>query len=181
MRLINCVVSLNVNIRKCSSSFVVNTMKLLIKSLLFGVGLLFCAQLMAFQFHDTTGKVHQLADYKGRWVIVNFWATWCPPCLKEIPDLIALYSSRKDIMIIGVAMDMDDPKVVLDFARSLAINYPIVLGDRKIAGQIDEISLLPSTYFYDPDGEPAARQLGIISRESIEQFIAARVPKLQKQ
>lgn len=156
-------------------------MKSSIKGLLFGLCLLFCTQLNAFQFQDSTGKTHQLADYKGRWVIVNFWATWCPPCLKEIPDLIALYSSRKDIMIIGVAMDTDDPKVVLDFAQSLKINYPIVLGDRKIAAQIDEISLLPSTYFYNPDGEPAARQLGIISRESIEQFIAARVPKAQKE
>ena len=138
--------------------------KLSMKGVLLSVCLLFCAQLKAFQFQDSTGKIHQLTDYKGRWVIVNFWATWCPPCLKEIPDLIALHGSRKDIVI----------------ARSLTINYPIVLGNRKIASQIDEISLLPSTYFYDPDGEPAARQLGIISRESIEQFIAARTKQAQK-
>lgn len=97
---------------------------------------------------------------------------------KEIPDLIALYGNRQDIMIIGVAMDMDDPKMALDFAQSMAINYPIVLGNRQLAAQIDEISLLPSTYFYDPAGEPAARQLGIISRDSIEQFIASK--SLQK-
>ncbi|GKS68866.1 thiol-disulfide isomerase or thioredoxin [Nitrosomonas sp. PY1] len=145
--------------------------------LLMGVLLLFCTQIFAFQFQDTTGKTHQLSDYKGRWVIVNFWATWCPPCLKEIPDLIALYNNRQDIMIIGVAMDMDDPKVVLDFVQSMAINYPIVLGNPQLAAQIDEISLLPSTYFYDPNGEPAARQLGIVSRDSIEQFIASKSPQ----
>lgn len=128
----------------------------------------------AFRFQDTAGKVHQLSDYKGRWVLVNFWATWCPPCLKEIPDLMAIFENRKDVMIIGVAMDIDDPQIVLDFARSMEINYPIVLGDRKIAAQLDDVSLLPSTYFYDPDGNPAARQLGIITRESIEAFLDAK-------
>jgi len=145
--------------------------------LLSAVALLFSFQVHAFRFQDTTGKIHQLSDYKGRWVVVNFWATWCPPCLKEIPDLIAIYEHRKDVMIIGVAMDIDDPQAVLNFARSMAINYPIVLGDRKIASQLDEVSLLPSTYFYDPDGNPAARQLGIISRESIEAFLDVKPTK----
>nr|WP_293008128.1 TlpA disulfide reductase family protein [Nitrosomonas sp.] len=137
------------------------------------VVLLLSFQVQAFQFKDSTGELHKLEDYKGRWVLVNFWATWCPPCLKEIPDLISLYEDRKDIMVIGVAMD-SDPQEIMNFVRSLSINYPIVLGNRKIASQLDEISLLPSTYFYDPDGNPAARELGIISRESIEKFIESK-------
>ncbi len=138
------------------------------------VVLLLSIQVQAFQFKDATGELHKLEDYKGRWILINFWATWCAPCLKEIPDLISLYQDRKDIMIIGVAMDYSDPQEIMSFVRSLSINYPIVLGDRKIASQLDEISLLPSTYFYDPNGNPAARQLGIISRESIEKFIESK-------
>lgn len=142
--------------------------------LISSVVLLLSVQAQAFQFRDTTGKVHKLEDYKGRWVLVNFWATWCPPCLKEIPDLIALYESRKDIMIIGVSMDADDSQVVLDFVQKMGVTYPTVLGNRTIASQLDDISLLPSTYFFDPEGNPAARQLGIISREDIEQFIESK-------
>jgi len=133
--------------------------------------LMISVQVYGFQFQDTTGKIHKLEDYKGRWVLVNFWATWCPPCLKEIPDLISLSKDRKDIIVIGVAMDSDDPRIVMEFVQSMAINYPIVFGNRQIAAQLDDVSLLPSTYFYDPEGNPAARQQGIISRESIENFI----------
>ena len=133
--------------------------------------LMFSIQAYGFQFRDTTGKIHKLEDYKGKWVLINFWATWCPPCLKEIPDLISLSKDRKDIMVIGVAMDSDDPRIVMEFVQSMAINYPIVFGNRQIAAQLDDVSLLPSTYFYDPEGNPAARQQGIISRESIESFI----------
>ena len=128
----------------------------------------------AFQFKDTDGKFHTLADYKGRWVIVNFWATWCPPCLEEIPDLIELYTQREDVMVIGVAMEFNDPNVVMQFVEAMSINYPTVLGNRRIASQLDDISMLPSTYFFDPNGQPAARKLGLVTRESIEMFIDSR-------
>ena len=136
--------------------------------------LIITLKVQAFRFQDTDGKIHTLADYKGRWVIVNFWATWCPPCLEEIPDLIALYEERDDVMVIGVAMEFTDPDVVMAFAQSMSITYPTVLGSRRIASQLDDISLLPSTYFFDPEGRPAARQRGIVTRESIEDFINAR-------
>ena len=136
--------------------------------------LLMVIEAQAFQFQDSTGKIHKLDDYKGRWVLVNFWATWCPPCLEEIPDLIALHNERKDIMVIGVVMDFSDPNEVMKFVKKMAISYPTVLGNRKIAAQLDEVSMLPSTYFYDPEGKPAARKLGLITRESIDKFIDSK-------
>lgn len=128
-----------------------------------------------FRFKDSTGKLHTLSDYKGRWVLVNFWATWCPPCLKEIPDLVSLYESRDDVMIIGVAIEEENAQVVLDYAKSMSISYPIVLGNRHIASQLDEVSMLPSTYIFDPDGQPAARHLGLITRADIEAFIKSKM------
>ena len=128
-------------------------------------------QAKAFKFQDSTGKIHTLADYKGKWVLINFWATWCPPCLEEIPDLIALYESRDDVMVIGIAMDYADPKDVMEYVDTMSISYPTVLGDRSIAAQIEELSMLPSTYLFNPLGQPAARQIGIITREEIEAFM----------
>ena len=74
-------------------------------------------------------------------------------------------------MVIGVAIDEADPSLVLEFVESMSISYPTVIGDRRIAAQIDDISLLPSTYLYDPAGNPAARKLGLITRTEIEEFI----------
>lgn len=137
------------------------------------------AQAKGFAFTDSTGKKLTLADYKGKWVLINFWATWCPPCLKEIPDLVSLYESRKDVMVIGIAMDYQNPKTVLKFVDSLSISYPIVLGDRKIAAQIGPVSMLPTTYLFDPAGQPAAYKVGLISRESIEEFMRENSPNSQ--
>ena len=147
-----------------------NTTSMLCLLMLFSIMITIDAH--AFRFEDSTGKTHILADYKGKWVLVNFWATWCPPCLKEIPDLVSLYESRKkDIMVIGIAMDYADPQTVTKYAEAMSISYPTVLGDRHIASQIDNVSMLPSTYLFDPAGNPAARKLGLITRESIEEFI----------
>lgn len=129
------------------------------------------AKAYGFSFQDSTGKTHALSDYKDKWVLINFWATWCPPCLKEIPDLAALFRERNDIMIIGIAMDYEDTHVVQAFVEELAIPYPVVMGSREIAAQLDELSMLPSSYFFDPEGKPAARQIGIMTRTEIETFI----------
>ncbi|MXS85366.1 TlpA family protein disulfide reductase [Nitrosomonas sp. HPC101] len=125
-----------------------------------------------FHFEDSSGKMHTLSGYKGKWVLVNFWATWCPPCLREIPDLSELSRERNDIIIIGIAMEYDDTQEVMKFVEKMTIPYPIVLGDRTAVAQLgDEISMLPSTYLFDPDGNPAARKIGLITRAEIETFI----------
>ena len=129
-----------------------------------------------FTFTDHIGKKLTLSDYKGKWVLINFWATWCPPCLKEIPDLVALYKSRSDVMVIGIAMDYNDPKTVLKYVKSMSIPYPIVLGDRKIAAQIGPVSMLPTTYVFDPAGNPAVYKVGLVSRESLEEYMRDYLP-----
>jgi thiol-disulfide isomerase/thioredoxin len=127
-----------------------------------------------FTLTDAQGKSHSLAAYRGQWVIVNFWATWCPPCLEEIPDLVAIKEARKDVQVIGIAMEFQDAKQVLQFADGMFVNYPIVLGDRKISESIGEVMGLPTTFIYDPQGKLAQRHVGKITRKQIELIIGGR-------
>jgi len=140
-----------------------------------------CAQANGFTLTDTEGKSHTLAGYKGKWVLVNFWATWCPPCQEEIPDLIALHENKKNnLVVIGIAMDYRNAQQVTDFADGLLVDYPIVLGNAQVASQIGPIQGLPTTYLYNPDGKLVAQQVGAITRESVESFIARKAPSTKK-
>ena len=133
----------------------------------------------AFSLVDTQGKTHRLKDYKGKWVLVNFWATWCPPCLEEIPDLVSLHENKKNnLVVLGVAMDYRNPKDVLTFAEQQMISYPIILGTYEMAAQIGPIKGLPTTYLYNPEGKVVAYNVGLLSRESVEQYISTKGKKV---
>jgi len=133
-----------------------------------------------FKVTDTNGKLHSLSGYKGKWVLVNYWATWCPPCLEEIPDLIALHENKKNkLVVIGVALDYRSAKQVTDFAEGLLVTYPIVLGTPPVVNQIGPVQGLPTTFLYNPEGKMVAQQVGLITRAAVESYIASK-PVLSK-
>jgi thiol-disulfide isomerase/thioredoxin len=139
------------------------------------------AQAADFKVTDTNGKTHSLSGYKGKWVLVNYWATWCPPCLEEIPDLIALHENKKNnLVVIGVAMDYRNAKQVTDFAEGLLVEYPIVLGTPEIVSQIGPVRGLPTTYLFNPEGKMVAQQVGLITRASVESYIASKPARPKK-
>lgn len=139
--------------------------------LTFGVA----AQAADFKLTDTQGRTHTLSGYKGKWVLVNYWATWCPPCLDEIPDLIALHNNKKNnLVVIGVALDYRNPKDVTDFADSMLVDYPIVLGNRDMIRPIGPVQGLPTTYLFNPEGKMVAQQVGAITRQMVETYIASK-------
>ena len=132
-----------------------------------------------FVFKDMQGNVQRLSDYKGKWVLVNFWATWCPPCLAEIPDLVDMHNAHQasDIAVIGVAMS-SSVDAVNSFAKQLEISYPIVFGNDKIAAQIGRIDALPTSYLYDPTGKLVSYQSGMVTRDAIEAYIRSKSRKM---
>lgn len=126
-----------------------------------------------FLLKDTAGVKHQLSQYKGQWVLINYWATWCPPCLEEVPDLVNLYDRRKnkDLMVLGVVFDYKNVKEVQAYVDDMLMSYPIVLGDDAVIAQVGPAEVLPTTYFYNPQGELVKMKRGLITRQYIESII----------
>lgn len=129
----------------------------------------------SFELKDMTGAKHQLSNYKGKWVLVNYWATWCPPCLEEVPDLVSLYDHRKkkDLMVLGVVFDYKSAKEVADYVDDMLMSYPIVLGNDEVAAQIGAADVLPTTFIYNPQGELVKIKRGLITKQYIEKMIGA--------
>ncbi|MFA6013767.1 MAG: TlpA disulfide reductase family protein [Gallionellaceae bacterium] len=135
--------------------------------------LLFCSTVQAFTMKDMQGNTLKIADYKGKWVLVNFWATWCPPCEQETPDLVALHNARKDkdLVVIGVALD-SKPAGIKQFAEKHSISYPLVYGSYTMAEyQVGPVEALPTTFLYDPTGKLVSYQEGLVTAKDIETYI----------
>lgn len=151
-------------------------LRLLGAALLLGCAL--AADAQPFVFKDMQGNAQRLNDYRGKWVLVNFWATWCPPCIDEVPDLVALHEAHKktDLVVIGVALESTE-KSVKAFVAKRNVTYPIVLGDYDMAEQVGQIEVLPTSYLYNPQGELVSYQEGILSRESVESYVKSKSTK----
>ncbi len=133
------------------------------------------AKAVDFQFVDSKGKTIRLSDYRGKWVLVNFWAPWCPRCKMEFPELNDL-DARNDFVVIGVAMDygIDEASVYTTMQR-FNLRFPQVIGGSRRdpaspALQVGPVDYYPTSYLYAPDGEIVMFVPGIISKQKILAF-----------
>jgi thiol-disulfide isomerase/thioredoxin len=127
----------------------------------------------AWELKDLEGKVVRSADFKGKVVVLNFWATWCPPCRKELPDFVALqkeYGSR-GLTFVGVALDEEGASVVKPFAKEAGISYPLVIGDEKVVQAYENVEMYPTTYVIDRNGNVVSRHIGSLTKAEMEQEI----------
>lgn len=118
------------------------------------------------------GQDFDLAAHRGKWVVVNFWATWCNPCLKEIPDLDAMDKAREDVIVIGLAYEEIERADMEAFLKDHPMSYPIALIDvYNPPADFDTPRGLPMTYLIAPDGKVAARHLGPVTSEQLSSEI----------
>jgi thiol-disulfide isomerase/thioredoxin len=120
------------------------------------------------------GAAYDLAAQRGHWVIVNYWATWCVPCIKEMPDISHFVASHKNVRAIGLAYEDSDPADIKAFLAKHPVAYPIaqVTLDKPVK-DFDEPRGLPTTYLIDPSGKVVQHRVGPVTEAMLKQWIGA--------
>ena len=125
-----------------------------------------------FTLEKIEGGTLTLSDYKGKLIILNFWATWCPPCRMEIPSFVELQNKYKDhLIIIGINLDQDNPENVKQFIKKFNINYPVVKGTYRVVLDYGEIRGIPTTFIIDSNGNIRETIVGYRPKEIFESLI----------
>ncbi|MDS4043136.1 MAG: TlpA disulfide reductase family protein [Candidatus Competibacter sp.] len=134
------------------------------------------AQGLDFTLPDLDNRPVRLADFRGKWVVVNFWATWCPPCLLEMPELQVFHEAHGNrAAVIGINMEDLAPTAIRSFAARLAVTFPIVLSGGKPVSGFD-LKGLPTTFLVSPAGKLADTHLGTVTAA----MLAERLAELDK-
>ena len=120
-----------------------------------------------FTLPDIDGKLHSLSDYRGEWVIVNFWATWCAPCIKEIPDLIELskLSNPVQLVVIGIDFEEIDNTQLREFMNSLNMDYLVLIVGEAPLIPFEPLKGMPTTFIVSPQGQIVFRKIGAVTKE----------------
>jgi len=123
-----------------------------------------------WELQGADGKTVHSSDFKGKVVILDFWATWCPPCKAEIPGFIALQKEygKKGLAVVGISVDEGGADVVKEFAQKLGMNYPVVLADEKTPQVFGGIEAIPTTFIIDREGRIVTNHLGFTEKDEFE-------------
>jgi peroxiredoxin len=127
----------------------------------------------SWELKDVNDKTIRSADFKGKVVILDFWATWCAPCRKEIPGFIALQKkyAQQGLVIVGASVDEGGASMVKQFMEKLGMNYPVVLTDEKMQDQFGGIEVVPTTFVIDREGHIVKKYFGLTDEGEFEQEI----------
>lgn len=128
---------------------------------------------IAFSMPDIHGKVHTLSEYAGKWVVINYWATSCGPCLKEIPELVAFHKRHQDRDVVLLGVDFEDISLswLKDFMDSVSMNYTVLRSDTSPETPFGNLLALPTTFIVSPAGELMVHQTGAVTAADLDAYI----------
>lgn len=143
-----------------------------------------------FELERLGGRAFRLSEERGKVVVLNIWATWCPPCREEIPDLITIQDEmREQVVVVGVSIDTGDPADVEAFSEEFGINYPVVIDDGTVTEKYGPILGIPTTFLIDGSGRLQLKASGMVTREQLrpvldrlaaDEVIDEAVPRFQR-
>jgi peroxiredoxin len=140
-----------------------------------------------FTLTTLDGKTVRLSDFRGKAVLLNFWATWCEPCKVEMPWFVEMQKQYGDqgLQILGVAMDDASPKDISQFTKEMGVNYPIMIGKDSVGDAYGGVQFLPATFYIGRDGKVVNKVFGLKGRGEIQDYIkkalgAAQVTQAEK-
>lgn len=126
-----------------------------------------------FTLISLDGSKVSLSDFRGKAVLLNFWATWCPPCKVEMPWFVDLQKqyAKDGLVVLGVAMDDSKPAEIAKFASSMGVNYPVLLGTDKVSDDYGDVQYLPTTFYIGRDGAIVDKMTGLLDRKDIDNAV----------
>jgi len=130
-----------------------------------------------FQLPDLDSQEVSLSDYRGSIVLINFWATWCPPCRSEIPDIEAAYQARRDdgLVVLGVSVEQA-PVHVASFVEAMGMSYPVLLDETGAVSRTYRVPGLPLSVFLDREGVIQVRHVGQLTSVQLERYLSELLP-----
>lgn len=127
----------------------------------------------SWELRDVDGKTVKLSDFKDKVVVLDFWATWCPPCRKEIPGFVALQKQygKDGLAIVGISLDQDGAAKVKKFIKANGMNYPVVMGNEDLSRDYGSIRAIPTTFVIDRAGKIVSKHVGYEDQAVFEKEI----------
>lgn len=124
-----------------------------------------------FTLNDLNGKPVSLSDFRGRWVVVNFWASWCPPCIRELPELVTYQTENPDVQVLGINFEESTPSEAREFLKPFAINFPNLKVGTTPLEPFEPLEGLPTTAIVDPGGNIVERHMGPVTAAHLDKLV----------